>query len=80
MSDTQLNALVCQVQSLSAQIQTESSERSIANEALASRVAASEAAIAAMNLQSIAEAGNAAGEKILLERRLTEIERRLGIA
>ena len=80
MSDTQLNALVCQVQSLSAQIQTESSERSIANETLASRVAASEAAIAAMNLQSIAEAGNAAGEKILLERCLTEIERRLGIA
>ena len=80
MSDTQLNALVCQVQSLSAQIQTESSERSIANETLASRAAASEAAIAAMNLQSIAEAGNAAGEKILLERRLTEIERRLGIA
>jgi hypothetical protein len=80
MSDPQFSILIAQIESLSAQIQTESSERSIADEALASRVAASEAAIAAMNLQSIAEAGNAAGEKILLERRLTEIERRLGIA
>ncbi|AZE54603.1 hypothetical protein C4K03_2448 [Pseudomonas synxantha] len=51
----------------------------VADEALAFRVTASESTIAAVKLQLVAEAGNEAGEKILLERRLTEIERRLGI-
>ena len=52
----------------------------VADEALASRVTASEAAIAAVKLQVDVEALNKFGENILLERRLTEIERRLGIA
>ncbi len=79
MSDPQFNALAGQVQSISAQIQTEHNGRVIADEALASRVAVSEVAIAALRLQLVADAGNESGEKILLERRLIEIERRLGI-
>ena len=62
MSDPQFGVLIAQIQSLSAQIQTESNQRSIADEALASRIAASETAIAAVNLQAVAEAGNAAGD------------------
>jgi hypothetical protein len=64
-----------QVQSINAQIQSEQSERVVADEALASRVTASEAAIAAVKLQLVAEAGNEAGEKIILERRLDGIEK-----
>ena len=79
MSDPQFNALAGQVQAISAQIQTEQSARVAADEILASRVTAGEAAIAAVRLQLVADAGNESGEKILLERRLIEIERRLGI-
>lgn len=80
MSDPQINALAGQVQAISAQIQTEQSARVIADEALASRVTAIEVAIAAVKLQVDVEAMNKFGESILLERRLTEIERRLGTA
>ena len=80
MTDPQIHSLVAQVQANTAQIQTESSARAVADEALASRVTASEAAIAAVKLQVEGEDLNKFGENILLERRLTEIERRLGIA
>ena len=79
MTDPQIHSLVAQVQANTAQIQTESSARAVADEALATRVTASEAAIAAVRLQLVADAGNESGEKILIERRLIEIERRLGI-
>lgn len=75
MSDPQFNALVCQVLSISAQIQAEQSARVVADEALASRVTASEAAIAAVKLQVDVEALNKFGENILLERRLDGIEK-----
>ncbi|MGU9811833.1 hypothetical protein [Pseudomonas sp. LF052] len=80
MSDPKFNALAGQVQAISAQIQTEQSARVVADEALAFRVTESEAAIAVVKLQVDVEALNKFGENILLERRLTEIERRLGIA
>ena len=80
MSDPQFIALAGQVSAISAQIQSEQCARMVADEALASRVTASEAAIAAVKLQVDVEALNKFGENILLERRLTEIERRLGIA
>jgi len=79
MTDPQIHSLAAQVQAISAQIQTEQCARAVADESLASRVTASEAAIAAMKLQLVAEAGNEDARKILLERRLIEIERRLGI-
>ena len=80
MTDPQIHSLAAQVQAISAQIQTEQCARAVADEALASRVTASEAATAAVKLQVDVEALNKFGENILLERRLTEIERRLGIA
>ena len=79
MSDPQFNALAAQVQAISTQIQSEGSARANADEALASRVMACETVIDTVKLQLVADAGNEAGEKILLERRLIEIERRLGI-
>ena len=79
MTDPQVHSLATQVQAISAQIQTEQCARAVAVEALASRVTASEAAIAAVRLQLVADTGNESGEKILIERRLIEIERRLGI-
>lgn len=80
MSDPQFSALNDQVQAISAQIQTESSARAAADEALASRVTASEVVIAEVKLKVDGEDLKKFGENILLERRLTEIERRLGIA
>lgn len=75
MTDPQIQALAAQVQAISAQIQTEQRARAVADEALASRVTASEAAIAAVKLQLVAEAGNEDARKILLERRLDSIEK-----
>lgn len=80
MSDPQVQSLVVQVLAHTAQIQAESAARVVADDALASRVTACEAAIAAVKLQVDVEALSKFGENILLERRLTEIERRLGIA
>lgn len=80
MSDSQIHVLAGKIQSIGVKIQTECSARVVADEALASRVTASEAAIAAVKLQVDVEALSKFGENILLERRLTEIERRLGIA
>lgn len=75
MTDPQIHSLAAQVQAISAQIQTEQCARAVADEALASRVTASEAATAAVKLQVDVEALNKFGENILLERRLTEIEK-----
>lgn len=75
MTDPQIQALVSHVQANTAQIAAESSSRAVADEALSTRVTACEAAIAAVNLQMLAESGEAAGEEILPERRLTEIEK-----
>lgn len=80
MSDPKFSALNDQVQAINAQIQTESSARAAADEALASRVTASEVVIAEVKLKVDGEDLKKFGENILLERRLTEIERRLGIA
>ncbi|HJH22245.1 MAG TPA: hypothetical protein K8W20_26535 [Pseudomonas lactis] len=75
MSDPQFNALAGQVSAISAQIQSEQCARMVADEALASRVTASEAAIAAVKLQVDIEASNKFGENILLDRRLGAIEK-----
>lgn len=75
MSDPQFNALAGQVSAISAQIQSEQCARMVADEALASRVTASEAAIAAVKLQVDVEALNKFGDNILLERRLGAIEK-----
>ena len=75
MSDPQLNSIADQFHLTSAQIQAEQSARVVADEALVSRVTAVEASIAAVKLQLVAEAGNEAGEKIILERRLDGIEK-----
>ena len=75
MSDPKLQSIGAQLSALSTQIQTESVTRATAYEALASRVTASEAAIAAVKLQVDAEALNRFGENILLERRLESIEK-----
>ncbi|WP_233093607.1 MULTISPECIES: phage tail tip fiber protein [Pseudomonas] len=75
MSDPQFNALAGQVSAISAQIQSEQCARMVADEALASRVTASEAAIAAVKLQVDVEALNKFGENILLDRRLGAIEK-----
>ncbi|MDD1946032.1 phage tail tip fiber protein [Pseudomonas carnis] len=75
MSDPQFNALAGQVSVISAQIQSEQCARMVADEALASRVTASEAAIAAVKLQIRVLESGAASEKILLGRRLDGIEK-----
>ena len=75
MSDPQFNALAGQVQSISVQIQAEQNARVVADEELASRVTASEAAIAAVKLQIHVLESGAASEKILPGRRLDGIEK-----